>query len=124
VHSTLRPGGFLAVFRTIFGDDTFDTEFRHRIGQIVARREPRAVESAPEWRPTMAELSADGSFEPMRSEHWRWSVELSTDQVTRLFRTFSDWTEEEVHAVRRAVDACGGRVTEHYQSALNLLSRA
>lgn len=72
----------------------------------------------------MAELSAGGYFEPARSEHWRWSLELTTDQVTRLFRTFSDWTDEEVRLVAAAADACGGLVTEHYQSVLHVLVRA
>jgi hypothetical protein len=44
--------------------------------------------------------------------------------VTRLFSTFSDWTEDEVHAVRAAADACGGVVTEHYQTVGHLLIRA
>jgi hypothetical protein len=49
---------------------------------------------------------------------------LTTEQVTALFRTFSNWTGEEVDDVAAAADACGGRVTEHYQSVLHLLRRA
>ena len=71
----------------------------------------------------MTELAADGMFEPVRTERWRWSLELTTDQVTRLFRTFSNWTEQEVVAVGTAAEECGGRVTEHYQSVLHLLRR-
>jgi SAM-dependent methyltransferase len=122
-HATLRPGGFMAVFRTIFGDDAVDTEFRDRVEHIVAARGAKTDEPPREGRPTMVELSAGGYFQPVRSERWQWSVELTTDQVTRLFRTFSDWTDEEVHAVRVAADACGGLVTEHYQSVLHLLVR-
>ena len=127
-HDVLRPGGFLAVFRTVFGDDTYDTEFRDIVGQIVARRratpESPPRESPRESRPTVAELSAGGYFEPVRSERWQWGVELTTDQVTGLFRTFSDWNDAEVDAVRAGADACGGLVTEHYQSVLHLLRRA
>jgi len=124
LRSTLKPGGRLAVFRTIFGDETVQTPFRDRVNQIVATREPDGKATPPEPRPTMAELSADGHFQPARSGRWRWTVDLTTDQVTRLFSTFSDWTEEEVQAVRAAAEDCGGVVTEHYQSVLHVLTRA
>jgi hypothetical protein len=75
-------------------------------------------------RPTMSELEAGGCFVAARSERRRWEVELTTEQVTALFRTFSNWTGEEVDDVAAAADACGGRVTEHYQSVLHLLRRA
>jgi SAM-dependent methyltransferase len=123
LHSTLRPHGRLAVFRTIFGDDTVHTEFRDRVKQIVATREQVSERAPPESRPTLTELSAGGHFRPARSERWRWSIDLSTDQVTRLFSTFSAWTDEEVAAIRVAADDCGGVVTEHYQSVLHLLIR-
>jgi SAM-dependent methyltransferase len=123
LHLTLRPGGHLAVFRNVFGDDTVVTEFRDRVNQIVtARGGPENTKQEP--RPTMVELSAGGYFAPLRSEHWRWDIELTTQQVTRLFRTFSGWTNDEVEAVQAAADACGGLVTEHYQSVLHLLTRA
>lgn len=124
VHDLLRPGGALAVFRTVFGDDRYETEFREHVARIVARRDVSTGRSSPEARPTMGELAAGGYFEPVRSETWQWSIELTTDQVTGLFRTFSDWTDEEVAAVRAAADACGCIVTEHYQSVLHLLRRA
>jgi SAM-dependent methyltransferase len=123
LHSTLRPDGRLAVFRTVFGDETVDTEFRGRVKQIVAAKGEKAEEASPEPRPTMVELSADGYFRALRSEHWRWDAGLTTEQVTRLFSTFSDWTDEEVEAIRAAADACGGVITEHYQSVLHLLIR-
>jgi SAM-dependent methyltransferase len=122
-HEVLRPGGFLAVFRNVFGDDTYDTDFRDIVRQIVARRRAAPESPSRESRPTMAELSAGGYFEPVRSEHWQWSMELTTEQVTRLFRTFSDWDDAEVDAVRAAAEACGGLVTEHYRSVLHLLRR-
>ena len=124
LHSALRAGGRLAVFRTVFGDDTFETDFRKRVSSIAAARGDVAVGSSREPGPTMTELSADGSFRPLRSERWRWSVDLTTEQVTSLFSTFSGWTEREVRAVRSAAHDCGGLVTEHYQSFLHLLERA
>lgn len=123
LHAALRPGGSLAVFRTLFSDDDVRTDFRDQVGRIVARRGGRQTATGPQGRPTMEELSAGGWFEGLRTERWRWSVELTTEQVTRLFRTFSDWTDHEVDAVGAAADRCGGRVTEHYQSVLHLLRR-
>lgn len=123
LHAALRPGGWLGVWRTQFGDATVQTPFRARVREIVAARhaDDAAGRSA---RPTMEELSAGGWFEPVRSERWRWSIELTTDQVRRLFRTFSNWTDDEVKAVAAAADSLGGRITEHYVTALHLLRRA
>ena len=71
----------------------------------------------------MDELTPGGWFEPVQSERWRWPIDLATDQVRRLFRTFSDWTVREVEAAAGAADECGGMVTEHYQSVLHVLRR-
>jgi hypothetical protein len=98
---------------------------RRRVKQIVAERNsddaraPRADDT-----PSMEELTAGGWFDPVRTERWRWSIDLTTDQVRRLFRTFSDWSNAEVEAAARAADELGGVVTEHYQSVLHMLRRA
>jgi hypothetical protein len=124
IHAALRPDGWLAVWRTIFGDDSIDTGFRSQVQLIVAQRTSRDKRPprAP-GGPSMEELAAGGWFEPVRSQHWRWSIDLSTDEVRRLFRTFSDWSSAEAEAAAQAADELGGRVTEHYQSVLHLLRR-
>jgi hypothetical protein len=71
----------------------------------------------------MEELTIGGWFEPVRTERWQWSIDLSTDQVRRLFKTFSNWTHAEVEAAAQAADDFGGLVTEHYQSLLHLVRR-
>jgi hypothetical protein len=71
----------------------------------------------------MVDLAAGGWFEPLRTDHWRWTIDLDTGQVRRLFRTFSDWDDTEVEAAAQAVDDLGGVVTEHYRSILHLLRR-
>jgi SAM-dependent methyltransferase len=125
LHAALRPGGRLAVWRHRFGDDSVDTEFRRRVAQVVAQRVRRELGGPRvDDRPTMDDLAAGGWFEPERTEHWRWSIDLDTDHVRRLFRTFSDWSGPEVDAVARAADELGGVVTEHYQSTLHLLARS
>jgi SAM-dependent methyltransferase len=125
LYAALRPRGWLAVWRHRFGDDSVDTEFRRRVEHIVAERVRReSGERRADDGPTMHELTAGTWFEPVRTEHWRWSIDLDTDQLRRLFRTFSDWNDTEVEAVARAADELGGVVTEHYQSILHLLKRA
>jgi SAM-dependent methyltransferase len=125
LHAALRPGGWLAVWRHRFGDESVDTEFRRRVQGIVDGRARRTgAERRPDDRPTMDELSAGAWFVPVRSEHWRWSIDLDAGQVRTLFRTFSEWSEPEVEAATRAAADLGGVVTEHYQSVLHLLKRA
>jgi hypothetical protein len=48
-------------------------------------------------------------------------VDLTTEQVRRLFSTFTDCTPGEVEAAATAADQCGGRITEHYSSVLHVL---
>jgi len=124
IHAALRRDGWLAVWRHRFGDDTVSTtEFRRRVEQIVAERARRRPgEHLPDERPTMDELCAGAWFGAVRTERWRWSIELDAGQVRRLFRTFSDWNAAEVDAVAHAAAELGG-VTEHYQSVLHLLRR-
>jgi SAM-dependent methyltransferase len=120
MHATLRPSGWLAVWRNVFGDDV-PTPFRSRVYEIVAQRDRTDDAPAREERPTVAELSAGGLFEHVLTDRWHWSIDLDRDQVHRLFRTFSDWTADEAEQVARAVDELGGTVTEHYQTVLHLL---
>lgn len=123
LHRALRPEGWLAVWRTVFGADTVDaTPFRRRVDRIVATR-PAARRSDPgrEARPTVEELTAGGWFTHVDTRRWRWSSELSTAQVRSLFATFSDWTPTEVDAAATAAAECGGVVTERRVLVLHLL---
>jgi SAM-dependent methyltransferase len=122
LHRALRSGGLLAVWRTVFGDDTVQTDFRSVVGAIVARR-GKTADGLREVRPTVDELTAGGWFEHLRSEHWRWSIELDAEEAGRLFATFSDWTTAEAAEVEQAVVDLGGRVTEHYQTVLHVVRR-
>ena len=126
LHAALRPSGRLAVWRHRFGDEGFDTAFRGRVEQIVAARAGpgSGLELRADDRPTIEELIAGGWFQPVRSEQWRWSIDMDADKVRRLFRTFSDWDDAEVAAAARAVDDLGGVVTEHYQSVLHILRKS
>jgi len=123
LHQALRPGGWLAVWRAAFGDDTTNTEFRDRVDRIVARRAPTQQDPGREQRPTVDELTAGGWFDPVRTERWRWSIDMTADQIRRLFSSFSNWTTAEVAEAERAVIELGWQVSEHYQTVLHLLQR-
>lgn len=95
IYRALRPGGWLAVWRTVFGDGHATTPFRGRADQIVSRRGQHDPAPGREQRPTMPELAAGGWFEPVRTERWRWLADLTAEQAGRLFKSFS-------HLLRRA----------------------
>lgn len=123
VHQALRPGGWLASWRTEFGDATAQTEFRRLVGRIVDGRDPSRRRERRRGGPTADELAAGGWFEPISTEEWRWTIDLRTEQVRSLFRTFSNWHPVEADAAADAAAALGGVVTEHYRTTLHLLQR-
>ncbi len=119
VHNSLRHGGRLLVWRNVFGDASAQvTPFRREMQRIIeGRKAPRA------GKPDDAQANADaiaqtGLFTVERVIRYRWVVELTTDQVSALFGTFSDWTAAEVEEVASAADRLGGSVWEHYTSWL------
>jgi SAM-dependent methyltransferase len=119
----LVPGGLLAVWRHVFGDPSVTTPFRHRLTEIVARREDSAQarqrhRAQFDWTDA---LTVNGLFDSVHHEHFRWSVDLSPGQVHDLFRTFSDWEPHEVDEVAAVVDELGGTVTEHYGTTLAIV---
>ena len=127
LHRAVRPGGPLAVWRHRFGVDGAPGDFRQRVQQVVDARPPERVtgedrpRGAGAWRP--ADHLVTGHFTLVEERRWEWSVDLTADQVGRLFATFSDWTPEEVAQVRRAAVDLGGVVTERYATELHLLRR-
>lgn len=122
-HSALVPGGQLAVWRHYFSSDV-QTAFRDRVSEVVARR-PSPVEQQGQRRnrTSMEELAAGAYFAPVKSESWQWSIDLRTEQVRRLYASFSGWSSTEVEAVADAADELGGVVTETYRTVLHLLRR-
>lgn len=77
----------------------------------------------PQRRSTPKDFTATGRFDLVDEVRWEWSIELTSDQIARLFATFSDWSSDEVEAARQAADNCGGTVTEHYATDLQVLAR-
>ncbi len=120
LHRALRPGGLLAVWRTVFHDPQARTPFRSRVAEIAERRPgPRPPGPNPlDTDAWMRSLTAGGYFEPLDTARFRWETELTTQQVRGLFGTFSDWSAAEVAEVGEAADSLGGRVVEHYVTVL------
>ena len=124
LHRALRRGGWLAVWRTVYGNPRAKTPFRDRVDAIVAKRGEPGRGDPLESSPTMTELEAGGWFAAVGTWQWDWSVDLTPQQVGRLFATFSNWTDVEVDEAEQAARDCGPTVTEHYLTVLHLLRRS
>lgn len=126
LHTALVPGGRLAVWRNAYGDRSVPvTPFRHRIGDIVARRDApaRRLPDEADTSRWATLLQAGGYFEPVHVEDFHWSIELDEDAVRGLFTTFSDWSVAEAEQAAQAARDLGGTVTEHYLTPLIVLAR-
>ena len=131
IAATLRPGGWLVVWWTVFGDPDGKTPFRARVDRIYRERMPH------EWRPLdevpramqvserIAELTEGGYFTEPVHELIRWSARLDRDGVRALFATFPNVAELEpatraahLDALGDAVDAEGGVIDDPYVTAV------
>lgn len=126
LHSALVPGGAFAVWRNVYGDPAAPlTPFRARIAEITASRDqpgrPGPREDDTEAWARL--LTAGGLFRREHTEHFRWSIRLSSEQVRELFTTFSDWSPAEAEHAAQAVDELGGSVDEHYRTTLLVVRR-
>jgi SAM-dependent methyltransferase len=129
--AALRPGGWLVVWWTVYGDPDASTPFRREVDRIYRERMPH------EWRPLdevpramriderIAELTQGGCFTDPRHELIRWSARLTSGQVRALFATFPNVAEldpatREAHlgALAAAVEAEGGVIDDPYATAV------
>ena len=125
VHAALKPDGRFLIWRHVFGDpEERPTPFRKRVAEIVRARSRRDRRhgSAEDLAATRESLTDAGLFEVEEAATFPWDAELDTDQIGRLFATFSDWSDAEVRQAADAVNDLGGRVTEHYSSWLLILA--
>jgi SAM-dependent methyltransferase len=129
--ATLRPGGWLVVWWTVFGDPDASTPFRREVDRIYRERMPQ------EWHPhdevpramrvdeRIADLTGGGSFTDARYELIRWTARLTTGQVRALFATFPNVAELDpatrrahLGALAAAVDVEGGVTDDPYVTAV------
>ncbi len=119
IHRSLTADGRLLVWRNVFGDAAAEvTPFRLEIERIVQRRGIPRAGRPEDADATVKKITDSGLFTIERLRHYRWTIDLTTEQVRALFGTFSDWTPKEVDRAASAVDARGGAVSESYTSWL------
>lgn len=119
VYRALKPDGRLLVWRNVFGDPLAEiTPFRLEVQRIVERRGTTRTGNPASVDATAELITDSGLFTIDKVHRYRWSVELDAEQLSALFRTFSDWSPAEVEQAACAVAALGGTVTEHYTSWL------
>jgi len=119
VHRALKPDGRFLVWRNVFGDaEAKVTPFRRAVHGIVERRGGIGRGDTEDAEATARRIAGAGLFTVDRLRRYRWSIELTGDQVRALFATFSDWSPAEVEEAASAVAGLGGAVTEHYTSWL------
>ena len=117
-----RPSGALAVWWTLYGDPEQVTPFRMGLRQI---EEAHGLVSARGVAPLqtderLAELQAGGWFGQGQYALFRWSVDMDAAQATALFGTFPTWAAagSAVAEVGELVERLGGRITDHFMTAL------
>ncbi|THF83920.1 class I SAM-dependent methyltransferase [Deinococcus sp. KSM4-11] len=126
--AALRPGGWLAVWWTEFGDPDIHTPFRVGLDRLTRQwgmhhpDPPRSLHREDR----VAELTQGGVFGNPRHALFRWSQQMTTDQVRALFATFPNFADrpDELAQIARLVDDQGGTTSEHYLTVLYAVQRA
>lgn len=119
VHTALTAEARFLVWRNVFGDpDAEVSPFRHELQRIVDRRGATREGNPEDADHTATKIARTSLFTVEQVHRYRWSIDLTADQVHTLFATFSDWSESEVRQASSIVEALGGTVTEHYSSWL------
>jgi SAM-dependent methyltransferase len=119
IHRSLKPAGRLLIWRNVFGDAAAEvTPFRQEVQRIVAARPASGAVDHESIETITRALRGSTLFRVEKSRLYRWTVDLTTEQVRALFGTFSNWTPDEVETAASEVAALGGSVTESYTSWL------
>jgi SAM-dependent methyltransferase len=129
----LRPGGWLAVWWTVFGDPENVTGFRWALDEIYQVYLPDARHDLTgAWGPMVpeswsAELEKGGWFGVEQVHFIRWTYALTAERARRLFSTFSnvmalDETTRTafLDEIAGLVDQSGGVVTDPFVTVVYL----
>ncbi|MER7009587.1 methyltransferase domain-containing protein [Dactylosporangium sp. NPDC000555] len=133
----IRPGGWLAVWWTVFGDPDRTPAWRADLQELYRRWMPDEVRDPAEMPAPMrvgdrtAELAAGGWFGPVHVELIRWDNPLTPAAARALWATFPN--VRELDPARREgflddvaeIIVCqpGGSVVDHYVTALYTAER-
>lgn len=118
VADVLRPGGWWAAWWNVFGDPSRADAF-HEATQGLLAPLARSPSAGGAGRPSfaldvdarLAELRAVGTFDDIDHEVIRWAAVFDTDQVRRLYATFSPISALDAGGREQILDALG-RVAE------------
>lgn len=133
----VRPGGWLAVWWTVFGDPQRPAAWREPLDLLYGRympderRDPRQLPAAMQVSARTAELTAGGWFGALRVELLRWQHRLTPDAARRLWATFPNVRELPRAERGRFLDGVaqivaghfGGVVVDNYVTALYTAQR-
>jgi SAM-dependent methyltransferase len=137
VAAALRPGGWLAVWWTVFGDPDRTSPLRGRLHPMLRERfpaEPDGSRPAPlQTADRLDELTAGGWFQHARAGQIRWTPRFSPAELAGLFSTFPHIAElpvverdavlDDIAAVAAPFAGDDGKVTENYVIAIYLARR-
>jgi SAM-dependent methyltransferase len=127
----VRPGGWLAVWWTVFGDPQRWPPWRTALDALYEqylpgeRRDPDQVPAPLQIAARTAELAAGGWFGPVQAEIVRWQHRLTAEAARRLWATFSNVRELPTNRREDFLDGVaqvvnrnpGAVVTDHYVTA-------
>jgi SAM-dependent methyltransferase len=137
IAAALRPGGWLAVWWTVFGDPARTSPLRARLNPMLQARFPAEPDgSRPRPLQTdarVAELTAGGWFSHVEAEQLRWRPRFTPAELAGLFSTFPHIAElptadrdavlDEIADLAAQHTDADGKVTENYVVAIYLARR-
>ena len=120
LRCALRPGGWIAIWWTSFGDETRPDPFMDAVDPLF-EDVPHSPSAGLEGRPSfgrdaerrLAALSAAG-FEDPRSDEFRWSHVWDDTGIRGLYATFSPIIALEPEPRARMLDAVGRIAREDF----------
>lgn len=141
----LRPGGWLALWWSVFGDPARPDPFHdallavlQRLAPALAGEDPGVAANATGGHPyaldraaRIAEIDASGRFRPVRHERIAWTGRHTPAELRAMFASFSPWLARPpgeravlLDAVERlAADRFGGLVERPYLTPVYLAQR-
>lgn len=128
LHRTLRLGGTLALWWTVFADPAVTSPFQRRLDELLERhgRERSGTPAPLRVDERVSELAGAGLFDEVRVDVLPWSREATAEQVRALFATFPSTREDPalLDDVAAAVELEGGTVEQHFVTVLYTANRA
>ncbi len=118
----LNPGGTLALF---WNRDFFDQDVREDLDRVYAEHAPvlAGADRGHSDEPFAAHLREIGAFSSVRTEVYRWSTTIDTDDLVGRAATYSDHItlpdeqrEALLAAMRAVIDRRGGTVAVHFKT--------